>query len=35
MKKLAKTEDSSKVIFLTNSGTGAMEAVVMNVFTKK
>lgn len=35
MKKLVKTEDSSKVIFLTNSGTGAMEAVVMNVFTKK
>lgn len=33
MKELTYAEDNSKVVFLTASGTGAMEAAVMNSFT--
>lgn len=33
--KSIKATDSSKVIFLTGSGTAAMEATVMNLFTQK
>lgn len=32
MKKFAKAEESAKVVFMTASGTGSMEAVVMNCF---
>lgn len=35
IKKFAKAQDDSKVVFLTSSGTGAMEATIMNVLTKK
>lgn len=34
MKKFAKASDDSKVVFLTGSGTAAMEAVVMNMFNE-
>lgn len=34
VKKLAKAEEDSRVVFLTGSGTAAMEAVVMNLFTR-
>lgn len=33
--KFAKAPEGSKTVFLTNSSTGAMEAVVMNCFTEK
>lgn len=35
LKKLVGAPDSSRVIFLTSSGTGAMEAVVLNTLTSK
>ncbi len=35
MKKFAKAEVDSKVLFITGSGTAAMEAVVMNLFDEK
>lgn len=35
MLKFAKASEGSKAVFLTNSSTGAMEAVVMNCFTAK
>jgi aspartate aminotransferase-like enzyme len=35
MKKLTFAEDKARVVFLTASGTGAMEATVMNCFTKE
>lgn len=35
MKELVNATEKSKTIFLTTSGTGAMEASVMNVFSKK
>lgn len=34
IKKFAKTQDDSSAIFLTASGTGAMEATVINVFNE-
>ena len=34
MKTLAKAPDGARVVFLTTSGTGAMEAAVINSFTK-
>lgn len=33
IKKFAKAEENARVVFLTSSGTGAMEAAVMNCFT--
>ncbi|MGU8411880.1 pyridoxal-phosphate-dependent aminotransferase family protein [Clostridium perfringens] len=35
MKKLVNAKDDSRVVFLTASGTGAMESTVMNTLTKK
>lgn len=35
LKKCAKASDSSRVIFLTGSGTAAMEATIMNLFDKR
>lgn len=35
IKKFAKTDDESRVVFITGSGTASMEAVVMNTLTKK
>lgn len=35
IKKIAKAEDDSRVVFITGSGTASMEAVVMNVFNKE
>lgn len=35
MKKCVKAPESSRVIFLTGSGTAAMEATIMNVFNKR
>lgn len=35
MKKLVNAKNDSRVVFLTASGTGAMEATVMNTLTKK
>lgn len=35
MKKLAKAQSKARAVFLTASGTGAMEAVVMNVLTEQ
>lgn len=35
LRKFAKTADSSRVIYLTASGTGAMEAAVLNCFTQE
>lgn len=35
IKKFAKTSDDSKVIFLTSSGSGAMETAIMNTLTPK
>ena len=35
MKQLAKAEEDARVVFLTCSGTGAMEATVMNTLTNK
>ncbi|SCJ41571.1 Soluble hydrogenase 42 kDa subunit [uncultured Clostridium sp.] len=35
IKKLVNADDSSRAIFLTTSGTGAMEATVQNLFTDK
>jgi aspartate aminotransferase-like enzyme len=35
MLKFSKAPEGSKAVFLTNSSTGAMEAVVMNCFTEK
>ena len=34
MKKFAKAGDDARVVFITGSGTAAMEATVMNVFDK-
>jgi aspartate aminotransferase-like enzyme len=34
MKEMAKAPDDSRVVFLTGSGTAAMEAAVMNCYTK-
>lgn len=34
MKKFAKTDDDARVVFITGSGTAAMEATVINVFDK-
>lgn len=34
MRKLIKTNDNSRVVFITGSGTASMEATIMNVFTK-
>ena len=34
MKKMTKAEENARVVFLTGSGTAAMEAVVMNLFTQ-
>lgn len=34
MKKFAKAGDNARVVFITGSGTAAMEATVMNVFDK-
>lgn len=34
MKKFTFAEEAARVLYLTSSGTGAMEAAVMNVFTK-
>ena len=34
MKKFAKADDDARVVFITGSGTAAMEATVMNVFDK-
>lgn len=33
IKKFAKASDDSKVVFLTSSGSGAMETAVMNTLT--
>ena len=35
VKKFAKAEENSRVVFLTGSGTASMEAAVANLFTKK
>ena len=35
LRKFAKTAESSRVIYLTASGTGAMEAVILNCFTQE
>ena len=35
MLKFAKAPEDSKAIFMTNSSTGSMEAVVMNCFTSE
>ena len=35
IKKFAKAAENYRVIFLTGSGTAAMEATVMNIFTEK
>ncbi len=35
VRKFAKAEEKSRVIFITGSGTASMEATVMNVFTSK
>lgn len=35
MKRLAKTEDNARTVFITGSGTASMEAVVMNVFDRQ
>ena len=35
MKQFAKAGDDARVVFITGSGTAAMEATVMNVFDKK
>lgn len=35
MKELVNTDDDSRVVFITGSGTASMEAVVMNVFTEE
>lgn len=35
LRKIAKTSEKSEVVLLTASGTGAMEAAVINVFTKQ
>lgn len=34
IKELAKADKSSRVVFITGSGTASMEAAVMNIFTK-
>ena len=33
IKKFAKAEDNSRVVFMTNSSTGSMEAAIMNCYT--
>ncbi len=35
MKKFAKAGENSRVVFITGSGTASMEAVIMNVFSRK
>jgi aspartate aminotransferase-like enzyme len=35
MKKFAKAENNARVVFLTGSGTASMEAVIINIFTKR
>lgn len=35
MKEFVNAQESSKVVFITGSGTASMEAVVMNIFTSK
>lgn len=35
VRKFAKADEESRVVFITGSGTASMEAVVMNVFTKE
>lgn len=35
IKNFAKAEENSRVVFMTNSSTGSMEAVVMNCFSSK
>ena len=35
LKRIVRTENSSQVVYLTASGTAAMEATVMNCFTEK
>mgnify|MGYP000246582626 CR=1 FL=1 len=35
MKKFAKADENARVVFLTGSGTAAMEAAVINVFDTK
>ena len=35
IKKFAKASDDSKVVFLTSSGSGAMETAIMNTLTPK
>lgn len=35
IKNFAKTDDEARVVFITGSGTAAMEATVMNIFTEK
>ena len=35
MKKFAKADDNARVVFITGSGTASMEAIIVNIFSKK